>query len=186
MARPAFRPLVAALLVVAARPAAATPAAPAAAGGAEAAPEIGHLTAKDQKVEGPLSLTYVSPGQQLEVVSSRTGEVVGRIEGPLGAPVHLAGGQHVRLAGATRDAVWAGQRPSAVTRALEAWVGRAILVGVGDAQPQPWTLRAVGAEHLTVERSRTYRVLPVRRVSEITWTELTGIDPTPRVVLARE
>jgi hypothetical protein len=29
-------------------------------------------------------------------------------------------------------------------------------------------------------------VIPVRRVSEISWTELTGIDPTPRVVLAPE
>ena len=37
-----------------------------------------------------------------------------------------------------------------------------------------------------MERSRTYRVVPVRRIAEITWTELTGIDPTPRIVLARE
>jgi hypothetical protein len=28
--------------------------------------------------------------------------------------------------------------------------------------------------------------VPVRRIAEITWTDLTGIDPTPRVVLAPE
>jgi hypothetical protein len=37
---------------------------------------------------------------------------------------------------------------------------------------------------VTIERSRTYRVLAIRRISEITWTDLTGADPTPRIVLA--
>jgi hypothetical protein len=73
-----------------------------------------------------------------------------------------------------------------ITRTLDAWLGRPILLGVGGGQPEPWTLRAIGGDHLTVERSRTYRVVPVRRIAEITWTDLTGIDPTPRVVLAPE
>ena len=47
-------------------------------------------------------------------------------------------------------------------------------------------LREIAGDHVTIERSRTYRVIPVRRIAEITWTDLTGIDPTPRIVLAPE
>jgi len=71
-----------------------------------------------------------------------------------------------------------------VTRALDAYLGRQILVSAPGAQPEPWTLREIAGDHLTLERSRTYRVIPVRRISEITWTDLAGIDPTPRLVLA--
>jgi hypothetical protein len=70
-----------------------------------------------------------------------------------------------------------------LTRALEAYVGRQILVGAAGAPAEPWILRGIAEDHLTLERSRTYRVVPLRRVAEITWTDLTGIDPAPRVVL---
>ncbi len=153
---------------------------------AEGGFETGRLTSAEQTVGGPFVLTYLTPGAQLEVVSSGAGGgVVGRIEGPLAAPFHVAAGMVVRLP-AAGDAVYAGHRPAPITRALDAWVGRPILLGIAGAQPEAWTLRALAADHLTVERSRTYRVLPVRRIAEITWTELTGIDPTPRIVLAPE
>jgi hypothetical protein len=160
----------------------ATPPASAAEGGFE----TGRLTGAEQKVAGPFVLTWLSPGAELEVVSGAPGgDVLGRVTGPLAGPFHVAAGASLRLA-AAGEAVYSGYRPLPMTRALDAWVGRAVLVGVGDGPPERWTLRAIGGDHLTVERSRTYRVLPVRRIAEITWTELTGIDPTPRVVLSRE
>jgi hypothetical protein len=70
-----------------------------------------------------------------------------------------------------------------LTRALEPYVGRQILVGATGAAAEPWILRGIAEDHLTLERSRTYRLVPLRRVAEITWTDLTGIDPAPRVVL---
>ena len=105
--------------------------------------------------------------------------------GPLAQPLHLTRGMAFRLP-APGDAVYAGYRPAPITRALDRWVGRAIQVGVGAAQPESWVLRTIAGDHLTLERSRTFRVVPVRRVSEITWTDLAGIDPTPRLVLAAE
>jgi hypothetical protein len=84
------------------------------------------------------------------------------------------------------DAVQAGYRPMPITRPLEAYVGRQIWIAAPGAPPEHWFLRAIGADHVTLERTRTYRVLPVRRIAEITWTDLTGIDPTPRVVLGPE
>jgi hypothetical protein len=156
------------------------------AAGAEGGFETGRLTGTDQSVAGPFVLTWLSPGAELEVASTAAGGgVLGRVAGPLAGPFHVGAGTVVRLS-APGDAVYAGYRPMPITRALDAWLGRSVLLGVGGAQPETWTLRAIGGDHITVERSRTYRVLPVRRIAEITWTDLTGIDPTPRVVLAPE
>jgi len=187
-----FRPLAAAAALAACASAPAKPPDPAPgsrppsaapASSAQGVFETGRLGGPDQAVAGPFVLTWLTAGAELEVVSA--GGVLGRVAGPLAGPFHVAAGASVRLA-AAGEAVYSGYRPLPLTRALDAWLGRAVLVGVGDAQPEPWTLRAVGGDHLTVERSRTYRLLPVRRIAEITWTELTGIDPTPRVVLTRE
>ncbi len=80
----------------------------------------------------------------------------------------------------------AAHRPMPITRPLEAYLGRPIWIGAAGAAPEQWLLREIGQDHVTLERTRTYRVLPVRRIAEITWTDLTGIDPTPRVVLGPE
>jgi hypothetical protein len=155
------------------------------AGGAEGF-ETGRLTSTDQTVAGPFVLTYLSPGAELEVTSTTAGSsAVGRVLGPLAQPLHVARGMVVRLP-TPGDAVYAGYRPMPITRPLDAWLGRAILAGVAGAQPESWVLREIAGDHLTLERSRTYRVIPVRRIAEITWTDLTGIDPTPRLVLAPE
>jgi len=155
------------------------------AGGAEGF-ETGRLTTTDQAVSGPFVLTYLSPGAELEVTSAVAGgSAVGRVLGPLGQPLHVARGMMVRLP-TPGDAVYAGYRPMPITRALDAWAGRAILVGIAGGQPESWVLREIAGDHVTIERSRTYRVIPVRRIAEITWTDLTGIDPTPRIVLAPE
>ena len=138
----------------------------------------------EQRVAGPFVLTFLSPGAEVEVASAGAGgAIVGRVRGPLPQPLHVARGMVVRLP-TPGDAVYAGYRPMPITRALDAWVGRPILVGVAAGQPERWVLREIAADHVTFERSRTYRVFPVRRIAEITWTDLTGIDPTPRVVLA--
>ncbi len=156
------------------------------AAGASGGLETGRLTSAEQAIGGPFVLTYLTPGAQLEVVSTGpNGAVVGRIEGPLAAPFQLGAGMLLRVPPGG-DAVYSGHRPAPITRPLDAWLGRPVLLAVGGAQPEPWTLRAIGEDHFTVERSRTYRVVPVRRIAEITWTELTGMDPTPRIVLARE
>jgi hypothetical protein len=148
--------------------------------------ETGRLTTTDQSVAGPFVLTYLSPGAELEVTSTvKGGSAVGRVLGPLAQPLHVARGMAVRLP-TPGEAVYAGYRPMPITRALDAWIGRAIPVGVAGGQPEPWVLREIAADHVTLERSRSYRVIPVRRIAEITWTELTGIDPTPRLVLAPE
>ncbi len=134
---------------------------------------------------GPFVLTYLAPGGEVEVASTAAGGVVGRVRGPLAQPLHVARGMVVRLP-SPGDVVYAGYRPMPITRALDAWLGRAVLVGVGGAHPEPWVLREIAADHVMLERSRTYRVIPIRRIAEITWTDLTGIDPTPRLVLAPE
>jgi hypothetical protein len=159
---------------------------PATASAADGGFETGRLTAVDQAVRGPFVLTYLSAGAELEIVSTTAGgAVLGRVAGPLAGPLHVASGALLRLA-APGDAVYAGHRPMPLTRALESYIGRQILVAPVGAQPEQWTLRQIGGDHLTIERSRTYRILPTRRIAEITWTDLTGIDPTPRIVLAAE
>jgi len=156
------------------------------AGGAEGGFETGRLTSPEQSVAGPFVLTYLAPGSEVEVTSAAAGGTgLGRVVGPLPQPLHVARGMVFRLPG-PGDAVYAGYRPMPITRALEAWVGRGIQVGVGTAPPESWALREIAADHVTIERSRTYRVIPVRRIAEITWTDLSGIDPTPRLVLAPE
>jgi hypothetical protein len=151
---------------------------------AEGGFETGRLTSTEQVVAGPFVLTYLAPGAELEVASTAPGgTVLGRVLGPLAQPLHVAAGSAVRLPG-PGEAVYAGYRPMPITRPLDAYLGRQVLLGARGTPPETWTLREIGGDHLTVERSRTYRVLPVRRIAEITWTDLTGIDPTPRIVLA--
>ncbi len=156
------------------------------AAGAEGGFETGRLTAPDQAIAGPFVLTFLAGGAELEVVSTASGgSVLGRVAGPVAQPLHLARGTILRLPG-PGDATYAGYRPMPITRPLDAYVGRQILVGLPSAQPEQWFLREIGGDHLTLERTRTYRVIPVRRIAEIVWTDLTGIDPTPRIVLAPE
>jgi hypothetical protein len=154
------------------------------ASGPEGGFETGRLLTPDQSVPGPFVLTYLAPGASLVVVAAGGAEV-GAVSGPLGQPFHLAPGASLRLA-AAGDVVYAGIRPMPVTRALEAHLGRAIWLSVGSGQPEQWTLREIGADHVTVERSRSYRVIALRRIAEIDWTDLTGADPTPRIVLSPE
>ncbi len=157
-------------------------------GGAEGF-ETGRLTSPEQSVAGPFVLTYLAPGAEIEVTSTTAGGAgLGRVQGPLPQPLQVARGMVFRLPG-PGEAVYAGYRPMPIPRAVEAWVGRGIVVstaGAPAAAPETWTLREIAADHVTLERSRTYRVIPVRRIAEITWTDLTGIDPTPRLVLAPE
>lgn len=153
------------------------------ASGAEGGFETGRLASVEQSVAGPFVLTYLAPGAELEVVTAAG--ALGRLAGPLAQPFHLATGSALRLA-APGEAVYAGHRPMPITRALDAFLGRPIRVAIARAAPEEWSLRGIGADHLTIERSRTYRVIPVRRIAEITWTDLTGIDPRPLVVLAPE
>lgn len=174
------------------RPAATSPDAPTrvlagpVASGPQGGYEAGRLTAPDQAVAGPFVLSYLAPGAELQLVSVASGAaVLGAVVGPLSQPFHVPAGASLRLP-TPGDVVYAGYRPMPITRPLDAWVGQQILLGVAGAQPEPWLLRGIGGDHLTIERSRTYRVLPIRRISEIVWTDLTGIDPTPRVVLAPE
>ena len=118
----------------------------------------------------------------------RTGpgaEVLGTVAGPLAEPVHLASNVALKLV-LPGEVLYAGYRPMPITRSLESYLGRTIWVGAPGGAPEQWSLREIGQDHLTIERTRTYRVLPVRRIAEITWTDLTGIDPTPRIVLGPE
>jgi hypothetical protein len=160
---------------------------------AEGGFENGRLSSPEQSVAGPFVLTYLSPGSELEVATAGPGGgVLGRLAGPLAQPFHVAPGTVLRLP-APGEAVYAGQRPMPITRALEGWLGRKILVayvGLQAATPgarsgsEEWSLRGLAGDHLTLERSRTYLVVPLRRVAEITWTDLTGADPRPLLVLA--
>ncbi len=154
------------------------------ASGPEGGFETGRLTAPEQAVAGPFVLTFVTPGTEVQVAGA-DGQVLGAVAGPLAQPFHLARGASLRLA-VPGDVVYAGVRPMPVTRALEAHLGRAIWMTVGKGEPEQWTLREIGADHVTVERSRSYRVIALRRIAEIAWTDLTGADPTPRVVLSPE
>lgn len=155
------------------------------AGGAEGGYETGRLAATGALLTGPFVLTFLSPGAELELVAARGSPArLGVVTGPLAQPFPLSAGLALRLSG-QGEAVYAGYRAMPMTRALEAWVGRQIWLGEpGAAAPEQWWLREVGGDHLTVERNRTYRVLPLGRVLEIAWTDLTGIDPAPRVLLA--
>ncbi len=154
------------------------------AAGSEGGYESGRVTRAG--IPGPFVLTYLAPGGELEIVAAGAGAQIGRVGAPLAQPFHLAAGMRLAAPEGAPEVVYAGYRPMPMTRPLEAYIGRQILVAAPGAQPEPWWLREVGSDHLTIERSRTYRVIPLRRVGEITWTELTGIDPTPRVTLGPE
>lgn len=153
------------------------------AAGTEGGFENGRLSSPGQVVAGPFVLTYLAPGATLEVVSTGSAEVLGAVTGPIAQPLPVAGGTALRLPG-PGEAVYGGYRPMPITRPLEAYLGRQILVGPSGGQAEPWFLREIGGDHVTLERSRTYRVLPLRRIAEITWTDLSGFDPAPRIVLA--
>jgi hypothetical protein len=156
------------------------------AAGAEGGFETGRLTSPDEALRGPFVVTYLSSGAEVRLARTGAGEQdLGTLAGPLSEPIHLAANVSLRLAG-SGEAVYAGYRPMPITRSLEGWVGRQIWLGPPGGQPEQWFLREIGQDHLTVERARTYRVLPVRRIAEITWTDLTGMDPTPRVLLGPE
>jgi hypothetical protein len=150
---------------------------------AQGAFETGRLTSPEQTVAGPFVLTYA--GDALEVVTVVGGHVLGLVSPPLAAPFHLGHGTFLRLRG-SGQVLYAGIRPIPATRALEAYLGRPIWLSAGSGEPEQWTLREIGGDHVTVERSRSYRIIALRRIAEIDWTDLTGADPTPRVVLSPE
>jgi hypothetical protein len=156
------------------------------AAGAQGAFETGRLTSTDEALRGPFVVTFLASGAEVQLVrSGADAQVLGTVSGPLSEPVHLASNVALRLL-LPGDVMYAGYRPMPITRALEGYLGRSIWLGAAGGQAEQWSLREIGPDHVTVERTRTYRVLPVRRIAEITWTDLTGIDPTPRIVLAPE
>ena len=110
-----------------------------------------------------------------------------RTHGTTGEAMVSQGNASASPAGALETGRLSREKPMVMTRPLEAYVGRSIQVIAGaTGQPEPWVLRQVGTDHVILERSRTYRVVPLRRIAEIGWTDLTGIDPTPRVTLSPE
>ncbi len=156
------------------------------AAGAQGAFENGRLASTDDALRGPFVVTFLSAGADVQLVRTGPGaEVLGTVAGPLAEPVHLASNVALKLV-LPGEVLYAGYRPMPITRSLESYLGRTIWVGAPGGAPEQWSLREIGQDHLTIERTRTYRVLPVRRIAEITWTDLTGIDPTPRIVLGPE
>jgi hypothetical protein len=157
------------------------------AGGPAGAYEAGRLSRDVPSVAGPFVLTWLAPGDELDVVpADGKAPAIGTLAGPLGGPFHLPAGAKLAVRGSEGSALYSGYRPLAATRALEAWVGRSIQVATGAGAPEPWLLRQIGSDHLVLERSRTFRVIPLRRLAEIGWTDLSGVDPTPRVTLSPE
>lgn len=150
--------------------------------------ETGRLSRERPSVAGPFVLTFLGAGDEVEVVLAEgRAPAIGTVVGPLATPLQVPAGARLVAKSPDTGALYSGYRPLVMTRSLEAYVGRTVQVAAGAAgQPEPWLLRQVGADHLILERSRSYRVVPLRRVSEISWTDLTGIDPTPRVTLAPE
>jgi len=147
--------------------------------------EAGPLAAASAPAAGPLVVTWLADGTTAAL--ARPGELqpLAVVTGPLATPLHVPAGLELRGTGPA--GAWTGYRPqaAALTRPLDGWIGKQVRVAQG-GQAEPWWLREIGADHLVLERSRTYRVVPLRRVSEITWTELTGIDRTPVLVIAPE
>jgi len=157
------------------------------AAGAAGAYEAGRLTRDTPPVTGPFVLTFLAAGEEVEVVpADGKAPAIGTLTGPLGGPFHLPAGARLMVRAAEASALYSGYRPLSATRALEAWVGRSIQVATGAGAPEPWLLRQIGSDHLVLERSRTFRVIPLRRLAEIGWTDLSGVDPTPRVTLSPE
>jgi hypothetical protein len=157
------------------------------AAGPQGAYESGRLSRESPAIAGPFVLTALGPGDELEIrPADGKGAAIGTLSGPLTTPWQVPAGVALALRPDAAGALYSGFRPMAMTRALEAYVGRSVQVAQGGAAPEPWLLRQIGADHLILERNRTYRVVPLRRVAEISWTDLAGVDPTPRLHIASE
>jgi hypothetical protein len=153
--------------------------------GAAGAYEAGRLSRDTPSVAGPFVLTFLGPGDEVDVVPAEgKATPLGTLTGPLATPFQVPSGAKLVVHPGDAGALYSGTRPLSLTRGLEAYAGRSILVAVGAAPAEPWTLRQVGSDHVVLERSRTYRIIPVQRIQEIQWTELAGVDPTPKLVLA--
>lgn len=166
------------------------PAAPPAAGAAlsRAGYEAGVLAPEPEgrPVAGPIVVTWLAEGTLAALARPGEPQPLGVVVGPLATPLHVPTGLELR--GTGTPGAWTGYRPQAagLVRPLEPWVGKQVRVALGGQPAEPWWLRELGADHLLLERSRTYRAVPLRRIAEITWTELSGIDPTPLLVVAPE
>jgi hypothetical protein len=159
----------------------------AAAAGPQGAFESGRLSRESPAISGPFVLTALGSGDELEIrPADGKGAVIGTVSGPLGTPFQVPEGVSLALRAEAAGALYSGYRPMAMTRALEAYLGRSVQVAQGGAAVEPWLLRQIGSDHVILERNRTYRVVPLRRIAEISWTDLSGVDPTPRLLLAAE
>jgi len=157
------------------------------AAGPQGAYESGRLSRESPSIAGPFVLTALGVGDELEIrPADGKGAAIGTVGGPLSAPYQIPAGVVLALRPDAAGALYSGYRPMAMTRALEAYVGRTVQVAQGGAAAEPWLLRQIGADHVILERNRTYRVVPLRRIAEISWTDLSGVDPTPRLHLASE
>lgn len=150
--------------------------------------ETGRLSRESPAIAGPFVLTFLGPGDEVDLVpADGKAPAIGTVAGPLLTPLQIPAGAKLVLRGQDAGALYSGYRPMVMTRPLEAYLGRTVQVAAGaTGQPEPWLLRQVGTDHLILERSRSYRVVPLRRISEISWTDLSGIDPTPRITLTPE
>jgi hypothetical protein len=149
--------------------------------------ETGRISKENPAIVGPFVLTALGPGDEVEIrpVDGK-GPSIGTILGPLSTPFEIPANVKLVLAQGTPSALYSGTRPMSITRALEAYLNRNILVALPGAPAEAWMLRQLGSDHFIIERNRTYRALPVRRIGEVTWTDLSGIDPTPKVVISGE
>jgi hypothetical protein len=154
--------------------------------GALGAFETGRL-AKDQAIAGPFVLTSLGVGDEVVIVpADGRSPAIGSVIGPIPAPFEIPAGVKLVASSLPDGALYSGYRPMPITRALEAYLNRTVQLQAPGGQPEPWTLRQIGSDHVIVERNRTYRALPLRRLAEITWTDLSGIDPTPKLVISAD
>ena len=157
------------------------------AAGPQGAYESGRLSRESPAIAGPFVLTALGAGDELEIrPADGKGAAIGTLAGPLATPFQVPAGVALALRPDAAGALYSGYRPMAMTRALEAYLGRSVMVQLGAAAAEPWLLRQIGSDHVILERNRTYRVVPLRRIAEISWTDLSGVDPTPRLLIAAE
>jgi len=157
------------------------------ASGPQGAFESGRLSRESPGIAGPFVLTALGPGEELELrPSDGKGAAIGSVVGPLGGPVQVPAGVSLALRPDGAGALYSGYRPMAMTRSLEAYLGRQVQVTQGGGAAEAWQLRQIGSDHVVLERNRTYRVVPLRRIAEISWTDLSGVDPTPRLHISAE